>query len=96
METLKRKLSSRKLWAAVVGVVTGLAMFFGVDGGTVTKVVGGVTTLLPLIAYIFSEGHVDAVSAKAAAESVQQLVETIEMEDDQAEKTKEARFDSYE
>ena len=31
MNNMVRKLSSRKLWAAVAGVVTGLAMVFGLD-----------------------------------------------------------------
>ena len=32
METLKQKLSSRKLWAAIIGILTGIAMIFGLDG----------------------------------------------------------------
>ena len=31
----KRKLSSRKLWAAIAGIVTGLAMVFGLDENTI-------------------------------------------------------------
>ena len=34
----KRKLSSRKLWAAVAGIVTGLAMVFGLDENTISTV----------------------------------------------------------
>ena len=33
----KRKLSSRKLWAAAAGIVTGLAMVFGLDEGTISS-----------------------------------------------------------
>lgn len=38
----KRKLSSRKLWAAVAGIVTGLAMVFGLDENTISTVAGAV------------------------------------------------------
>lgn len=32
----KRKFSSRKLWAAISGIVTGLVMVFGLDENTIT------------------------------------------------------------
>ena len=38
----KRKLSSRKLWAAVAGIVTGLTMVFGLDEGAISSVAGAV------------------------------------------------------
>ena len=41
----KRKLSSRKLWAAVAGIVTGLAMVFGLDEGTISSVAGAVVSV---------------------------------------------------
>lgn len=63
METLKRKLSSRKLWAAVVGVVTGLAMIFGLDANTVSTVAGAVVSAASVVAYITAESKVDAAAA---------------------------------
>ncbi len=66
METLKRKLSSRKLWAAVVGVITGLAMIFGLDADTVSTVAGAVVSAASVIAYITTEGKVDAAAAGSA------------------------------
>lgn len=59
----KRKLSSRKLWAAVAGVVAGLAMVFGLDSGTITDVAGAVVSLASLVTYIVAEGRVDAAAA---------------------------------
>ena len=64
----KRKLSSRKLWAAVAGVVTGLAMVFGLDEGTMTNVAGAVVSMASLVAYIITEGKVDAESVNYAVE----------------------------
>lgn len=59
----KRKLSSRKLWAAVAGVVAGLAMVFGLDENTITTVSGAVVSAASVVAYILAEGKVDAASA---------------------------------
>lgn len=67
----KRKLSSRKLWAAVAGVVTGLAMVFRLDEGTISSVAGAVVSAASVVAYIITEGKVDAESVKKAVEDVQ-------------------------
>ena len=67
----KRKLSSRKLWAAVSGIVTGLAMVFGLDEGTISSVAGAVVSVVSVVAYITTEGKVDAESVKKAVEDVQ-------------------------
>ena len=56
----KRKLSSRKLWAAAAGVVTGLAMVFHLDQGTISNVAGAVVSAASVAAYIVTEGKVDA------------------------------------
>lgn len=55
----KQKLSSRKLWAALVGVVVGVAMAFGMDEGEWTEVAGIVTSAASVITYIFGEAMVD-------------------------------------
>ena len=59
----KRKLSSRKLWAAVAGIVAGLAMVFGLDEGTISNVAGAVVSAASLVTYIITEGKVDAAAA---------------------------------
>lgn len=64
----KRKLSSRKLWAAVAGIVTGLAMVFGLDENTISSVAGAVVSVASVVAYIVTEGKVDAQSVKTTAE----------------------------
>ncbi|MCI8811200.1 MAG: hypothetical protein HFF84_14095 [Oscillibacter sp.] len=67
----KRKLSSRKLWAAVAGVVTGLAMVFGLDENTISTVAGAVVSMASVAVYILAESKVDAESVKSAAEGVE-------------------------
>ncbi len=70
----KRKLSSRKLWAAIAGIVTGLAMVFGLDENTISTVAGAVVSVASVVAYIMAEGKVDAESVKRAVEGVQDAV----------------------
>ena len=64
----KHKLSSRKLWAAGAGIVTGLAMVFGLDENTISSVAGAVVSVASVVAYIVTEGKVDAQSVKTTAE----------------------------
>ena len=71
----KRKLSSRKLWAAVAGIVTGLAMVFGLDEGTISNVAGAVVSVASVVAYIIAEGRVDAEGVKKAVDDVQDAVD---------------------
>ena len=77
MENLIRKLSSRKLWAAVAGVVTGLSLVFGLDGDVITAVSGAVVSLASVITYIITEGKIDAEAVKNAVEDIQEAKEVI-------------------
>ena len=71
METIKRKLSSRKFWAALVGVVTGIAMAFGLDEGTISDVAGAVVSMSSIITYILAEAKIDAEAVKIEAGEVE-------------------------
>ena len=70
----KCKLSSRKLWAAIAGIVTGLSMVFGLDENTISTVAGAVVSAASVVAYIMAEGKVDAEGVKNAVEGVQDTV----------------------
>ncbi len=69
--TILEKLKSRKLWAAIVGVVVGLAAAFGIDGNEYTEIAGIVTSAVSVISYIFAEGAVDAAYAKTDKENAE-------------------------
>ena len=84
MSEILRKLSSRKLWAAVAGIVTGLAMVFGLDEGIITSVAGAVVSLASVITYIVTEGKVDAAGVKNAIEDLQ-IVEDLLLGDEDGE-----------
>lgn len=78
MDTLKRKMSSRKLWAAIVGILTGVAMIFGLDEHVINTVSGAVLAVGSIVAYITAEGKVDAARAKETVEKVQAAVDIID------------------
>lgn len=56
----KKKLTSRKFWAAVAGFVTPLLVAFKVADSDVTQIVSIIMSSGTLIAYIIGEGLVDA------------------------------------
>lgn len=58
----KRKLTSRKFWVALVGFITALLVAFNVDSGSVEQITSIIMSFASLIAYILSEGFVDASS----------------------------------
>lgn len=77
MQTIIKKLSSRKLWMAVAGMATGIAVAFGVDAGDIGTVAGAVTAVVSVVTYIMAEGKIDAVAVKTAVESMQDAAAAI-------------------
>lgn len=56
----KQKLTSRKLWVAIIGIVAGLAAVFGVDESEYTAIAGAVIAAANAVAYIMGEAKIDA------------------------------------
>lgn len=54
-----RKLTSRKLWLAVIALATNLILAFGGSAETAEKVAGIIMAGATVIAYIIAEGLVD-------------------------------------
>ena len=63
--TLKDKLTSRKFWLAVAGVIGGILIALNVEESTATQVTAIITSAGSIIAYIFGESIVDANYAQA-------------------------------
>ena len=59
----KRKLTSRKLWLAVAGFITGAVLLF-TGGATEANITGCVMSLGSVVAYIVGEGLTDAANIK--------------------------------
>jgi hypothetical protein len=67
MSDILKKFTSRKFMLALVGVVSGLALAFGVDGSEIIEMVGMIGGILAAagsaITYINAEAKVDAAAA---------------------------------
>ena len=71
MQNLKSKLSSRKLWAAILAAVSSIVVAFFGDQIT-PEVIGALECVVTAaVAYIFGEGVVDV--ARVIAEAISKL-----------------------
>lgn len=59
MNNLLRKLTSRKFWCAVAGLVVSIAFYFGADEGSIGQVASIITGGLSTLGYMFAEGIAD-------------------------------------
>ena len=82
MEMLMQKLSSRKLWAAVAGLIMGLSMVFGLDENTVSTISGAVVSLVSVVTYIVAEGRIDAAAVGEAAGKVQDAIDAVSCQEE--------------
>lgn len=55
----KSKLTSRKFWVAVVGLVTGILEMAKVDAQQIEQIGGLILTAASIVAYIIGEGLAD-------------------------------------
>ena len=59
----KRKLASRKFWAALAGLVGAVAVFCGAGESVITEVTAIISAAGVLVAYILGESIVDSSAA---------------------------------
>ena len=69
---LKRKLTSRKFWLAVIGFVTPLLAAYQVPQETIAQVTSIIMAGATLIAYILAEGFTDAMSGSVLEEEAEE------------------------
>lgn len=55
-----QKLTSRKLWVTLIGVIVGIAAAFGLTESEYGQVAGVVGSVVSGIVYIVTEGRIDA------------------------------------
>jgi hypothetical protein len=60
----KKKLSSRKFWAAISGVVISVMVAFNADASSQEKVTGVITATGTLAIYMLAEGGADKAAVK--------------------------------
>lgn len=60
----KKKLSSRKFWAGVVGFITPILILLNVPESEIVTISALISSCGTLVAYIISEGYVDAMHSE--------------------------------
>ncbi len=60
----KAKLTSRKFWMAIGGLVSGVLVALNMDEQTVTQISGIIMAAASVVAYIIGEGLIDAAGAR--------------------------------
>lgn len=63
-----RKLTSRKFWLAIAGLVAGIIIACNGGEDIAQKVTGIIMSAGSIVSYVFSEGIADAASVKAKKE----------------------------
>ena len=69
---MKAKLTSRKLWAALAGVCTGIGLIVAGDTGN-----GAVVVCSSILGYLAAEAGVDIARVKEVVEDVEDFVEEV-------------------
>jgi hypothetical protein len=64
----KKKLTSRKLWLAIAGFVSGLIVAFGGSASTAEIVSGCILQGASVVGYLLAEGLADASNSGAAGD----------------------------
>lgn len=89
METVdwKKKLTSRKFWAAVCTLVTNVIVMFGGTEDSTVKVTALIMAGATVIAYIIGEGLVDAANKDSVVTHIVDYQPPAEEEEETAEET---------
>lgn len=82
MKDFLKKLTSRKLWLAIAGVATGIAITFGADAGEISTVAGAVLSVISVVTYIVTEGKVDAEGVKNAIIAIDGVADLLGEDED--------------
>ena len=68
----------KKILTMILGVVSGLAIAFGLDQGEINIIAGAVVSVVSVAGYLFAEGRIDVERIKAAAQDVNEALGLLE------------------
>lgn len=77
------KLTSRKFWVAVAGLVSGLIIFFGGAEATATQITALIMSAASVVAYILGEGLIDAAGINTVVVAQDEMIKPPETEEEQ-------------
>jgi hypothetical protein len=82
-QTIFNKLTSRKFWIGVAGIISGLVIIFGFADSDVETISGAVITIGSAIAYMIAESRVDAKNLGQILEGAETIYEVVTDPDEQ-------------
>ena len=65
----------KKIITMILGVVSGLAIAFGLDQTAITVVAGAVVSAASVVGYLIAEGRIDVERVKNTAEAVNGVID---------------------
>ena len=68
----------KKILTMIIGIVSGLAIAFGIDQGDVSTISGAVVAVASVVGYLVAEGRIDVERIKNAADQVNDALDVIE------------------
>lgn len=78
MKEFLGKFKSRKFLTCIAGVIVGVCMMFGLDKGTIDTVSGAVVSLGSIVAYIYTEGKIDAAAVEKIKDTTDEVKDAID------------------
>lgn len=71
----------KKILTAVLGVISGLAIVFGIDQTEASVVSGAIVAVGSVISYLIAEGRIDVERIQQAANAVNDVIEVLGTEE---------------
>jgi phage shock protein PspC (stress-responsive transcriptional regulator) len=68
----------KKLITMILGIVSGLAIAFGLDQTEISAIAGAVVAVGSVISYMVAEGRIDVERIKTAADAVNDAIDIME------------------
>ena len=70
----------KKIITMILGVLSGLAIAFGLDEGEINIIAGAVVSVVSVAGYLIAEGKIDVERIKTAAQDVNEVIDLLEDE----------------
>lgn len=77
----------KKIITMILGILSGVAIIFGVDQGEVSTIAGAVVSIGSVIGYLIAEGRIDVARITSSAEALNEALDLLvpdEAEDEEA------------
>lgn len=68
----------KKIMTMILGIISGLAIVFGVDQSAVSTISGAVVAVSSVVGYLIAEGRIDVERIKNAAEAVNDAIDFVD------------------